>query len=271
VNTTENCPPRGGTSGKLLFPLCLAITLEAAGAARLTVTHGDGSRTTVDGSPRVVPGAFVEWADGGGEAEEAAAAGLSTARQPLQCVGWRGVKGCSPESAGGADPARSLGCHDAVSSGMAGWCECEFSFRVREVGCRHETFTCADECGRSTAEEAAFPTEAAARAELAPTDTVVAEFLQEPHFAFEFAPQYIMQALNRNLPFAIFLLCDCDEDVRWHDAVRDLQRHSAWASQIKGRFVFGFARRAGIESFALLDNFAVEGAPAFGIDNIPVG
>jgi hypothetical protein len=65
--------------------------------------------------------------------------------------------------------------------------------------------------------------------------------------------------------------CDCDEDVRWATAVKELTRHPAWVGELKGKFVFGFARRAGIERFQLLDNFAVEGAPALGIDNIPVG
>jgi hypothetical protein len=198
--------------------LAVGVAVVADGQPqKLTVDHG-GVKVTMTASARA-HGAFVEWADGRGEEDEdmedtaasAAAQGesaqLSTARRPLQCVGWRGVKGCSPESAGGAfDRSRSLSCQDPVPSGVAGWCECEFAYVVREVGCRHETFTCGDECGRSTAEEVAWPVEAAARQELAPTDTVVAEFLQEPAFSFEFAPPFIMEALNRNLPFAIFLL-----------------------------------------------------------------
>ena len=193
----------------------------------------------------------------------------STARRPLDCVGWRGVNGCRPE-ASDPDPARALGCDQPIGMGQAGWCECDFAFRVREVGCTHESFTCSEECARSTAEEATWPQETALRAQLADTDTVVGEFLQEPDFAFEFAPEHIMEALGRNLPFAIFLLCDCNEDVRWGGAIAEMRRLPQW-HEIRGQFVLGFARRTGIERFKLLINFAVDGAPALGSTMFPSG
>ena len=155
-------------------------------------------------------------------------------------MAWRGVRGCSPE-AEAADPARSLGCDEGVPSGVAGWCECELAYRVREVpaptaadhpgalqaffknrgaacftrgccwgwflsqfcgdplprgqvGCAHEAFTCRAACAAATAEDALWPSEAAARAELAPTSSVVAELIRDhPDFAYEFAPQYISE------------------------------------------------------------------------------
>ena len=50
-----------------------------------------------------------------------------------------------------------------------------------------------------------------------------------------------------------------------------MKRLPEWDAQIKDAFVFGYARTGAINSFDLLDNFAIEGAPALGIDNIPIG
>lgn len=44
-----------------------------------------------------------------------------------------------------------------------------------------------------------------------------------------------------------------------------------WDAKLKDAFVYGYARTPAIEAFQLLDNFAIEGAPALGIDNIPIG
>ena len=223
---------------------CSCFTLSPCDAQTLTVSHA-GSTDTLNSSLR--DHSYVEFADGSGEADTASEDAVENAmRKPLDCIGWKGVPGCSPENSV-PDPSLSLDCDTPVSTGLSGWCECEFSFRVRETGCRHEVFVCAEECARSSVGDASWPEEQAARAELAPTETVVAEFLQYPDFAFEFSRPHIMEALGRNLPFAIFLLCDCEDDVRWGPALAELQRFPEWEARIKGKFVFGFARRDGIE------------------------
>ena len=127
-----------------------------------------------------------------------------SARNQLSCVAWRGVSGCTPEiSAEPLDTKLSLPCHATIRTGLAGWCECEHAFRVREVGCSHEIFRCDEQCALHTAIEAEAKTESALRAELSPTDSVVAEFMQEPAFSNEFAPAYIGPLLQTNKPFAI--------------------------------------------------------------------
>jgi len=268
--------------------IILSMWTTVVSSGTLTVRLSDGAETTMTATSRAEPSQKryneLEDISGGpgvlikeeGIIENADKTEEGDPNRALSCIAWRGVQGCSPETAGegSGGPALLLPCDAFVSSHLAGWCECEAGFRAKEVGCVHASFSCAEECAKFTAEDAAWPTEAnRLRAELAPTDTVVAEFLHgPPEFAFEFGRAHIMEALAKNLPFAIFLLCDCDEDIRWGSALEELVRLPEYKEHnLKARFAFGFARRDGIESFGLLDNFAVEGPPALGIDNIPVG
>ena len=332
----------------------------------LTVTHGGKERRLAASmAPKPDRGGFVEMADGSGETLEGdiPQPEASSARQPLGCVAWRGVEGCNPEAAvAGADAASAnalgayrtsdalaLDCDDPVSSGLAGWCSCEYGFRVREVGAGAAFFgapwgqaremslvrsarvrisfdvrawvsTLAQELTQIALTSAAMvrrtrphhhlyflylsrthahhthpprlgaPTRHFVAARSAPASRlrrpsaprraraarssrrrtrfgaeglfrsskfdrcyaegraiiksklvhrtvfkvprsflttqcgrswiidsqVVAEFLHEcPDLAFDFSPPRIMEALAANKPFAIFLLCDCDEDVRY--------------------------------------------------------
>ena len=258
----------------LLFPLYGPTVAEAPKTTdesnpRLSVTVLGGEKVTV--SAGLATEKFFQKFDSttSSSADEESNL-LPSARQPLGCVAWRGVSGCTPES-DAADSSLELPCHATIDTNLAGWCECEWEYRVREVSCKHEIFRCDEQCELHTAFEARVKEETASRAELSPTDSVVAEFMLEPQFNNEFAPAHVNSLLAQNKAFAIFMLCDCDDDVRWEPAIQDMKRLPEWDAQIKDAFVFGYARTGAINSFDLLDNFAIEGAPALGIDNIPIG
>ena len=143
-------------------------------------------------------------------------------QRPLSCIAWRAVKGCSPED-GERHEEEDRSCDSWIDTGLSGWCECELDFIVREVPCRHEIFRCRDACAARTIADAVAKQEPAERAETAQSDQVAAEFMAEAGFDFEYTLATINHALGRNLPFAIFMLCDCAEDLRWGPAIKELK------------------------------------------------
>lgn len=69
------------------------------------------------------------------------------------CVRWRATGRCDPH--GQREPHNDAACDKVIASGFSGYCECEGRRRVREVGCDHHTFTCADACAEDSSADLA--------------------------------------------------------------------------------------------------------------------
>jgi hypothetical protein len=183
----------------------------------------------------------------------------------LKCVGWRAVKGCKPEG-GKRDQSKDMGCGDWIVDGQAGWCECEYGFITRETGCRHEMFKCQDMCRHHSRSEGHLKQESADIAETIKTEKMVAEF--KANGILEYSSGTINQRLAANKPFCIFLLCDCQEEIKW--PVQELVAQNEW-NMLNEKLLIGYARTPAATSWQLYDNFAIDGGPALTIDNIPEG
>jgi hypothetical protein len=181
----------------------------------------------------------------------------------LKCVGWRAVEGCNPEGSK-RDPSNDMGCGDWVVDGQAGWCECEYGFLARETGCRHEMFKCDDVCTHHTEKEGVLKQESADIAPTIKTELMVTEF--EANGIVEYAAHNIGERISANLPFCIFLLCDCAEEIKW--PVQEMVAHPAWGA-LKNGLLIGYARTAAATQWQLY--VVGEGVAVGGVERGVVG
>ncbi|KAL3932935.1 MAG: hypothetical protein SGPRY_000499, partial [Prymnesium sp.] len=69
-------------------------------------------------------------------------------KQATECVIWRSTFNCSGID-GDRNPQMDKGCYEFIPDGESGFCECAGGKEAAHTDCRHEPFTCEQECRKS--------------------------------------------------------------------------------------------------------------------------
>ena len=84
----------------------------------------------------------------------------------------------------------------------------------------------------------------------------------------EFSGHTVTRYMHENKAWAVWILCDCDDDILW--PLAELVGDARWPA-LQQRLSMGFMRPDTAKAWDYANEFVLDGFPALVINNIPAG
>jgi len=157
---SANCDPEGPRAPQLDLDCRQPVLGNRAGFCDC-----GGDKDTSEGSSTAVSMRRIEKLSDCGHEYRQAFTCLDVCAPVAGCEGWKATSRCEAGTRRSQkDSSRDAGCRALISSDWSGSCVCGQDLETAVSNCSHAPFTCADECAKLHAANAAAEEEAAARA-----------------------------------------------------------------------------------------------------------
>lgn len=157
---SANCDPEGPRAPQLDLDCRQPVLGNHAGFCDC-----GGDKDISDGSSTAISMGRIEKLSDCGHEHRQAFTCLDVCAPAPGCEGWKATSKCEAGTRRSQkDTSRDAGCRSLISSDWSGSCACGLDLEAAVSNCSHAPFTCADECAKLHAANAAAEEEAAARA-----------------------------------------------------------------------------------------------------------